>query len=216
MEKTIEDALGGAPLCFFLQGAPGDINPYFAVTPLEEDAVAMRDRTGETLGREAARVAKAIHTEPDAEADLKLEQEFVNVYMRWNAEKWRDAMMAVFGPAALQTFPPRTGQEIPLSVSTVLINRKIAILTMPGEPFVQYQTSWRESCPVRDAFLIGYANGYEGYFPTIVSASLGGYGAANPATWVEIGAGDRMVDAGVISINRMLGHMPDMPEDLRK
>jgi hypothetical protein len=69
---------------------------------------------------------------------------------------------------------------------------------------------------VRDAFFVGYANGYDGYFPTIPSASLGGYGAANPATWVEIGAGDRIVDAGVISINRMLGRLHDVPEDLQK
>src|SRR5262249_14418936 len=40
MARTVEQAFGGKPMCFFLQGAPGDINPYFAVTPLEEDAVA--------------------------------------------------------------------------------------------------------------------------------------------------------------------------------
>ena len=124
--------------------------------------------------------------------------------------------MAVFGPAALQTFPLRSGQEIQLSVTTVLINKQIAILAVPGEPFVQYQIAWRERCPVRDAFFLGYANGYDGYFPTIPSASLSGYGASNPATWVEVGAGDRMLDAGVITINQMLGLMPELPEDLRK
>jgi hypothetical protein len=45
---------------------------------------------------------------------------------------------------------------------------------------------------------------------------LGGYGAANPATWVEVGAGDRMVETGVISINRMLGRLHEVPEDLQK
>jgi neutral ceramidase len=215
-EATVEHEFNAKPLCFFLQGAPGDINPYFAVTPLEENAVAMRDRAGETLGREAVRVAQSIHTQAEPEPDLKFAEERVKVHLRWNPEKWREALMAVFGPAALQTFPLRSGEEIQLSVTAVLINRKIAVLTVPGEPFVQYQVAWRERCPVRDAFFMGYANGYEGYFPTVPSASLSGYGAANPATWVEVGAGDRMLDAGVISINRMLGRLPDLPEDLRK
>ncbi len=177
--KTVEGAFESKPLSFFLQEAPGDINPYFAVTPLEEDAVSIRDRAGEMLGREVVRVAKEIHPQTENEPDLSFSEERVNVHLRWNPEKW-------------------------------------AIMTMPGEPFVQYQLAWRERCPVRGALLVGYANGYDGYFPTIPSATLGGYGAANPATWVEIGAGDRMLDAAVISIQRMLGRLPDVPEDLRK
>jgi neutral ceramidase len=216
MAKTIEEAFGSKPLCFFLQGAPGDINPYFAVTPLEEDAVAMRDRTGQMLGREAVRIAKDIRPQTDTDSDLKVSEERVSVHLRWDPEKWREALIVVFGPAAGQTFPSRSGPTIGLPVTTILINHKIAILTMPGEPFVEYQVAWRERCPVRDALLVGYANAYDGYFPTIPSASRGGYGAANPATWVEIGAGDRMVDTGVISINKMLGRLPDLPEDLRK
>ena len=39
MNRVVEEKFGGRTLSFFLQGAPGDINPYFAVTPLEQDAV---------------------------------------------------------------------------------------------------------------------------------------------------------------------------------
>ena len=214
MAKTVEEAFAGRPLCMFLQGAPGDINPYYAVTPLEEDVITMRDRTGQTLGREAARIAKNIQTQAEINPDLQFAEQQLRVHLRWNPEKWREALLAVFGPAGLQTFSSRPTQEIQLSVATILINKRIAIITMPGEPFVEYQISWREKCPVRDAFFLGYANGYNGYFPTIRSASMGGYGAANPATWVEIGAGDRMVDAGIVSISRMLGRVHDLPEDV--
>ena len=216
MARTVEQALEGKPVCFFLQGAPGDINPYYAVTPLEEDAIVMRDRAGQILGHEAARVARDIHTQADPESDLQVAEERLNLHLRWHPEKWREALIAVFGPGGLETFPSISAREVQLPVTTVLINKKIAILTMPGEPFVEYQITWRQRCPVRDAFLVGYANGYEGYFPTIRSATLGGYGAANPATWVEIGAGDRMLDTGVTSVNRMLGRLRDFPEDLLK
>jgi len=139
MAKTVENAFGGKPLCFFLQGAPGDINPYFAVTPLEEDAVGVRDRTGQTLGHEVVRIANVIQPQTETVPDLKYSEERVSVHVRWNPEKFRRAMIAVFGPAAGQTFPSRSGPMLDLPVTTILINRKIAILTMPGEPFVEYQ-----------------------------------------------------------------------------
>ncbi len=68
--RTVERELGGKPLAMFLQGGDGDINPYYAVHPLDRDAVRMRDWTGERLGREAARVAKSIRTEPSWDATL--------------------------------------------------------------------------------------------------------------------------------------------------
>jgi len=71
MNHIVEEQIGGKVMSFFLQGAPGDINPYYAVTKIVQDAVKWRDWTGERLGREAARVAKDIHTEtyPDASID---------------------------------------------------------------------------------------------------------------------------------------------------
>jgi hypothetical protein len=173
----------------------------------------MRDWTGRTLGEEAARIAKSIH--PQAEdTDLQFAEDIVHVRMRWDPEKLREARIAVFGTTSSPF--TTTPTEIDLPVTTVLIDRRIAILTMPGEPFVEYQLSWRQRCPVPDAFFIGYANGYDGYFPTIRSATLGGYGAGNPATWVEVGAGDRMIDMGIIRANQMLRHLRDEPEDFSK
>jgi neutral ceramidase len=214
MTRTVEDAFTGKPLCFFLQGAPGDINPYHAVTPLEEDALGMRDWTGRTLGEEAVRIAKKIHTQADENPELQFAEDSVHVHQRWNPEKWREAMLAVFGSTGSSPFPMKPA-EIALAVTTILINRKVAILTMPGEPFVEYQINWRQRCPVPDALFIGYANGYNGYFATIRGATLGGYGAANPATWVEVDAGERMVDVGVIRVNQMLGRLHELPEDFK-
>jgi neutral ceramidase len=216
MARTVEGAFERKTLCFFLQGAPGDINPYFAVTPIEGGAVQMRDWTGQKLGREAVRIAKSIQAQADDDADLQVAEDRLPVRLRWDPTKWRDAMLAVFGPNVFQTFPSKLTSELQLPVTVVLINRSIALLFLPGEAFVEYQIAWRQRCPTRDAFLVGYANGYFGYFPTIRSATLGGYGAANPATWVEVGAGDRMLDDGVLRINQMLHRLSAIPEDLKK
>ena len=99
-----------------------------------------------------------------------------------------------------------------LHVTTVLINRQIALVGMPGEPFVEFQVAWRTRCPVRSAFFLGYTGGDYGYFPTILAASQGGYGAGNSNTLVEVGAGERMLDHALVRVHEMLGELKEVPE----
>lgn len=215
MNRVVEQKLGGHVQSFFLQGAPGDINPYFAVTPLEQDAIGRRDWTGERLGQEAARVAKEIHTTADA-ASIEFRESTLTVRLRWDIDKFRAALVKFLGPDGMEIYGARIVPEIQLPVSTVLINRDIALMTLPGEPFVDFQMNWRDRCPVAHALVAGYTNGYNGYFPTILAASRGGYGAASASTWVEPGAGERMVDNAVARVYEMLGRLSDLPDDLKK
>jgi len=219
MIRTVEQNFTASqrvtPMCMFLQGGDGDINPFYAVTPLAEDAVKMRDWTGERVGSEAARVAKAIQTEAASGGSLDFVEDLMPFHLRWNPEKFRQAVLTSWGPKAAERFK-RSQSVYQLPVATVLINNRIAWMTLPGEPFVNFQIDWRNRCPVRDAFFLGYANGSFGYFPTLYAASLGGYGAANTATWIEPGAADQMVDHAVVKVYEMLGRLTDVPEDLKK
>ncbi len=90
-------------------------------------------------------------------------------------------------------------------VTTLVINRQIALVGLPGEPFVGLQLSLKQRSPLPATFLCGYTNGYIAYFPTIRDAVVGGYGAHTITTRVEVGAGERMVDRGLIHIYRILG-----------
>jgi hypothetical protein len=220
MNRVVERELGGHAQSFFLQGAPGDINPYYAVTPIEQDAAGRRDWTGERLGQEAARVAKEIHTRaPDASGgspSIDFAESTITVRLRWDIGKFRAALLKFLGPDGMEIYGARIVPEIQLQVTTVLIGRDIALMTMPGEPFVDFQMNWRARCPAPHALLLGYTNGYYGYFPTILAASRGGYGAASAATWVEPGAGERMVDTAVVKVHEMLGHLSDLPDDLKR
>jgi neutral/alkaline ceramidase-like enzyme len=215
VESAVGQATGTRPLCIFLQGAPGDINPYYATIPRKQDAVRWRDWTGQRLGEEAARVAKAIHTQPAAEPSLQFAADTLSFHLRWDPDKLRQGLLAAYGPTILQTFAPQIKPVLDLPVTTLLINRRIAVMTMSGEPFVDFQINWRARCPVRDAFFLGYANGYHGYFPTIHAAPEGGYGTASATTWVEVGAGERMVDHAVVKTYELLGKLTDVPEDLK-
>jgi len=124
----------------------------------------------------------------------------------------------VFGPSSLERLK-RVADD---SISHLLV---VASHTHSGPaiPFrcpslgnCCHREDRRDRCPVRDAFFLGYANGDYGYFPTIRAASLGGYGAANSATYVEVGAGDRMLDRALVRLYEMLGRLVDLPEELIK
>ncbi|PYQ25215.1 MAG: hypothetical protein DMF81_02940 [Acidobacteria bacterium] len=214
--KTVEQEFGGQPLAIFLQGGAGDINPYYAVHPLDQDAVKMRDWTGERLGQEAARVAKAIGTASVPEASLDFSEDTLDFPWRWNRERFREALGRSWGAKAVAAFERRQAEGLHAPVAVILINKKIALMTVPGEPFVDYQIDWRNRCPVRDAFFVAYANDALGYFPTIRAASLGGYGAANTATYVPPDAGARIVDHAIVKVYEMLGRLRDTPEDFKK
>ena len=216
MTQTVEKAFDGKPLCMFLQGAPGDINVYNATTPHEQDPVKFRDSVGVQLGREAARVAKTIRTEDSRDSTIQFVEDTMTFHLRWDAEKLREALLAAYGPDFFKSYAPRIEPEYPLRVATLLINQRIAVMTMPGEPFVEFQINWRDRCPTGDVFFLGYANGYYGYFPTIQAATEGGYGAASATTWMEVGAGERMVNHALVRLYEMLGRLTDLPEDLKK
>ena len=218
MTQTVESAFSKAgftaPLCFFLQGAAGDINVFDAGTPRDK-AIEKRDWSGQHLGEEAARVALKIQTEAVAEPSIAFAEDRLDFHLRWNPDKFREAILAGIGPQAFRIYSPPIKEEMQLPVMTVLLDRKIAMMGMPGEPFVDFQINWRARCPLKDAFFLGYANGYNGYFPTIKAASQGGYGTASPSTWVEVGAGEEMVEHSLMRLDEMLGRLHDLPDDLK-
>jgi len=211
MCNVVEQAFGGKAMAFFAQGAPGDINVFDAGTPINLDVVGRRDWAGETLAKAVIATAQQIHTLADPDPRIEFTEDPITFKLRWDAEKFRQEELRELGPKAFDIFAPAIKETWDLPVTTALINRKIAIVGMPGEPFVDFQTDFRARCPVNDCFFLGYANGYYGYFPTLKAAAEGGYGAVSTTTWIEVGAGERMENQGIVDIYRMLGRLQDVP-----
>src|SRR5579862_2989536 len=90
MRRYVEQQLGG--MAFFLQGAPGDINPYYDKTTLMEDAVVLMKQTGQRLGAEAVRVARKIHTDAPASPRIQTRTVVLEARNRWNLEKLRGVL----------------------------------------------------------------------------------------------------------------------------
>ena len=215
MVDTVETAFPAKPLCLFLQGADGDINPYYATTPIDQGATQKRDWTGHELGTEVVRVAKEIHPAAST-ASLDFADDVIAFSLRWDPQKFHDDLLRVDGPLVFRDHAGRLDASPPpsrlaLHVTTLLINKRVALVGMPGEPFVDFQINLRDRCPVEDCLLLGYTNGYFDYFPTILAASQGGYGAGDSNTYVSVGAGERMLDHSVIRIYDMLGELSPVP-----
>jgi len=214
MCQTVQRAFDGQPLCLFFNGAAGDIDPYYTGVPIEQDTVGKLEWTGERLGQEVVRVAKSIHPEAVAEPSLDYAENWLTFHFRWNPAKYRDLFSGDISSKPFEYYFPDTKPLQDLPVSTVLINKRIAMLGVPGEAFVEFQMNWRDRCPAQDCFFLGYANGFFSYFPTIRAATEGGHGANNVWSRIEPAAGDSMVDHGVIKVYEMLGRLTDAPLQL--
>ncbi len=218
MARVMEEAWGGRPMAFFLQGAPGDINPFLDKTPLRENAEEQVRRVGQALGREAVRVSREITTHALPDAALGIAVEPLLFRPRYDAEKLR-ALLAASGSAqsaARLAAMTRPSYQLP---STTLVlrgaGREWAFVGMPGEPFVNFQLDLRARSPVTHTWFLGYTNGYFGYLPTLREAAAGGYGANGITAWIEVGAGERLLDRGIINLYRLSGRLSDQPEQPR-
>ena len=88
--------------------------------------------------------------------------------------------------------------QVGVAVGVLKSGGELAFVSLPGEPFVQLQLDLKARAPVAFTFMLGYTNGYTGYFPTLQANREGGYGASWGETMhVEPAAGEAMIDAAV-------------------
>ena len=191
--KRIEGRLGEDAMCIFIQGCCGDINPLFLgrTGGSEEDFKLVR-QAGNLLAKEVEEVLEEMKGKPGKSSELKILSEVLTFKHRWQPE-----------------------ETLKLGVASLLINGEIGIVTLPGEPFHIYQRYLREAADLPHAYVFGYADsGYHGwpgyYLPDIKSAAYGGYGASDTTT-PEVGAGERLLNRGLIELYTMRGMLKDKP-----
>ena len=108
----------------------------------------------------------------------------------------------------LLTIPNKVGDvSTEVGISTIVINNQVALVAIPGEPFIQHQLDLREKSPLANSFILGISYSGDGspfviYLPTVKAAKEGGYGAQE-CTFLDPSAGATMVDAAVKSIQAL-------------
>ena len=95
-------------------------------------------------------------------------------------------------------------------IMTAVINGEIALVTMPGEIFIQHQLDINGKSPVTNTFLMGQAYCGAGspwlrYIPTVQAVKEGGFGASTDwYSFIAADAGEKMVDEAVGSIREIV------------
>ena len=211
MRKYVDERLGGT--CFYLQGACGEINPYDRPKESNQDTYSKVKQTGITLGKEVVRIAESMKpvkedtlilstyqyiTELKYRYDLK-DENVKEFYIKQRGEKYYEEL--------IRDRPPVIKAETPI----VLLGEEIAWVGFPGEFFDDFQIALRNRSPIPHTFFLGYCNNVFSYFPTIQAASEGGYGASY-STYVEVGAGERLVDNAIICLHTMVGNLKSFPD----
>lgn len=212
MRKTIEAALPGA-MAFFLQGAAGDINPYFDKHPLGDSAVDKMRAAGRQLGEETVRAALQIRPVP-APAEVALKVQTAEFGYRYEKEP-AEALIAKSGRRPIARYP-LWGPPLRLPVTALVLNGQFAFVGLPGEVFVEFQMYLRAHSPLPYTYFLGYCNENANYLPTLEAAVRGGYGADNMITRLEAGAGEEMVHRGLALLADLLGQGPRVPTEPRR
>ena len=193
LQARVEKALPGTQ-CMFIQGGAGDINPLFeGRTGDEAKDFATMQTMGDLLADEVLRRVNEIKPTSPNRYPIESTSEMLKFPGRWHKNR-----------------------ELEIGITTVLINREIAIAATPGEPMHLLQTFWKKHAGQDVPYPLFYGYTYSAggmwpsYIPDVRSAAYGGYGA-DVNTEVDIGAGETIMQHHLINLYRLLGMWKDKP-----
>jgi neutral ceramidase len=211
MRKYVEERLGGT--CLYLQGACGDINPYDRPKESNQDTYSKLKQTGIALGKEVVRIAESMKPVKEDTLILSTYQHITELKYRYDLkdENVKEFYIKQRGEKYYEELIRNRSSVIKAETPIVLLGEEIAWVGFPGEFFDDFQIALRNRSPIPHTFFLGYCNDVFSYFPTIQAASEGGYGASY-STYVEVGAGERLVDNAIIRLHTIAGNLKSFPD----
>ncbi len=100
----------------------------------------------------------------------------------------------------------RDSKTIPVEVQAFRLSPKVAIVTLPGEVFVELGIRIKQDSPFETTLVIELANDAPGYIPTRKAFAEGSYETVNSR--VQPGWGEKMADAAVEILNKLHADLP--------
>ena len=193
IRQIVESEFGEQCMCIFIQGGGGDINPLIMARgeSREKDFDDVQ-KLGELLAVEVKRALAFAKDVPGISNSFAASSKELQFRNRWKPH-----------------------EELTLGVTALLINDDIGVITLPGEPFHQFQVDFRNRSGLKHAYLYGYccnaAYPWPSYLPDLQSAARGGYGASD-TTQAEVGAGERLVNEGLVNLFTLQGRLKPTPQ----
>ncbi len=191
MQAKVEAEMKGTQ-CMFIQGGAGDINPLFQGRKgMEQEDFATMTTMGELLAADVLKTVRSTKAAVPLQASIQSTSEILKLSDRWDKDKTLD-----------------------VGITTVLLNREIAIAAVPGEPMHKLQTFWKTQADVPYPLFYGYTYSsggiWPGYIPDVRTAAYGGYGA-DVTTRVEVGAGEKIMQRHLINLYGLRWMWRDKP-----
>ena len=207
MNASVEEKL--KTNCIFLQGSAGDLSP----NPGEDRKTI--EKFGQALAEQVVEVNTNIKPQAPRRARFDADERVFDYETRLPMSN--PATMTLFGQAffpelaAASLIEDLQHNRIRPRLTTIIINRELALVGGSGEFFCNHSLRLKERSRAVKTIFIGYCNGHHMYFPTIEGAAEGGYGADSAVSWVSIGAGEEMMNHALASIYKMLGKFSNLP-----
>jgi hypothetical protein len=181
MVDHIEQELGPDCMAMFLQGASGDLDPYDLRSLRGENRFNIAKQAGISLANGALQIAQNL--KPQSASAIQVKE-------------------------SLLTIPNRHGNlSTEVGLLTMAIGRELALVAIPGEPFIQHQLDLTAQSPIANTFILGLAYHGKGtpfvvYIPTAQAVKEGGYGASE-CSFLAPEAGEKMVSEAVTRLHEL-------------
>ena len=177
-------------LCLFTNGATGNINHINIFNPYQRRGFYEAERLGTILGKKVLSIIPKGKTIPVKE--LRIIREEIKLSLRKiprsEVEKARRLVeerkikkISLIDGLSEEVYAEQIlalGKISEKSLSSeiqVISLGDIALVSIPGELFVEYGLEIKKKSPFVHTFIIGYANDYVGYIPTLKAFQEGGY-----------------------------------------
>jgi len=184
---------------------------------LQQDMVGSEARMvnfGNRLGQEVIALAKATETKvPESPSVQGMYKDYafvsrVNFKSKFVLGMFRAAFFPELANASIDDVADNL---IKSRLSVALLNGELALVGGSGEFFCDHAIGLKERSLAPKTLFFGYCNGHQMYFPTIKGASQGGYGASPEVSWVEVGAGEQMINDALVTLYDFMGKWKGEP-----
>ena len=184
MVDHIEQELGDNCMGMFLQGAQGDLDPYDLHNLKGENRFNIVRMAGISLAKGALKIASTLKETPKTATPIQIKESLLTLAHRNGTNKSN------------------------VGILTVIINKDLALVAIPGEPFISHQIELTSKSPIKNTLILGLAYHGKGspfvvYIPTVQAVKEGGYGATE-CSFLAADAGEKMISEAVLSIQSLL------------
>jgi neutral ceramidase len=218
LEQTLRRELGESFVSFFGTGACGNVNHYdVSGPPPTPGHEGITRQIGQTLGET---VLGALASLTPARPRLAVRQTVVDAPLQTFTDEelaWAESYHQTRQPLveervflqqrraakirSLAELRKRWGPTLPLEVQVYRIADEVAVVTLPGEVFVELGLAIKEGSPFATTLIVELANDAPAYIPDREAFPQGDYEVINSR--VAAGGGEMLVEAALRLLNEL-------------